>query len=241
MTATDLETAIDELRINYPQMTISADENETVIAEGDYCLDAEYDGVRLVETFVIRVAIPPDYPKSVSSVKEISNIISSDYEHLYEDRSFCLGIDGELRMGILDNPSMVAFLEGPVRSYLYSALFYRRYGRYPFGDRAHGSFGIMQFYMEMFDVDNASQALDIIRFIEIGNYRGHLPCPCGSGVKLRNCHGEQLFEIINGEKRGVILKDWDKVKKHAYIEEQYRNHPASVLRALSLKSPSRRS
>ena len=37
---------------------------------------------------------------------------------------------------------------------------------------------------------------DIIVFIIQSTYKGHLLCPCGSGKRIRNCHGKILKDML---------------------------------------------
>lgn len=109
-------------------------------------------------------------------------------------------------------------MEGAISSYLYAALFHKKYKRYPYGDRPHGAKGILQYYMEFFDVSSDKEVLGLLGAIYQGNYRGHLPCPCGSGIKTRKCHGKQLLEIINNPLADVLKEDF----KRIYGETIYR-------------------
>lgn len=216
------EDAIREFQSRWPDASVKqGSENSTRIAFS-YRLNAEYDDIPLVEDFELEILVHKDYPNMVPKVFEVSHLIPSDYEHLYCDRSFCLGINGELLMQLHKNASLVAFVEGPVRSYLYSALFHEAYGRYPFGDRPHGYQGILDFYKERFDVEDESSAYQIMQFIAKGKYRGHLQCPCGSGIKTRNCHGNQLLSAINGFERETVMLDLRLILKDLQALEEHR-------------------
>ena len=129
------------------------------------------------------------------------DIIAPSYEHLFVDCSFCLGVQGELLITQLKDPSLVRLYDGPVRSYLYSYLFHKRYGRYPFGDRAHGTKGILQFYSELFDEPSLIKTWKLLLSAAAEEYRGHLPCPCGSGIVGRKCHGDAILHL---KKSGAI-------------------------------------
>ena len=50
---------------------------------------------------------------------------------------------------------------------------------------------------ELFNVKEWGQVFDIMHFIANFSYRGHLLCPCGSGKRLRNCHGDILMKVMN--------------------------------------------
>lgn len=189
------EEAISELLEVYGEFErVSCDQGETILV-GHYALDATYDDIRLAEDFQLQLTVPADYPKGLPKVKEVSTIIDRTYEHLYFDGAFCLGIQGELLLAQLKSPSLVNFLEGPVCSYLYSYLFHERYGRYPFGDRAHGAAGILQYYEELFGETDPVRTIKLLEAVCQDGYRGHLPCPCGSGLIARKCHGKDILRL----------------------------------------------
>lgn len=216
------EDAIRELQSQWADASVIQDGADSTRIVFPYRLNAEYDDIPLVEDFELEILIHKDYPNIVPKVFEVSHVIPLDYEHLYSDRSFCLGINGELLMQLHRDASLVAFIEGPVRSYLYSAMFHETYGRYPFGDRPHGSNGILDFYKERFDVEDELSAYQIMVFIAKGKYRGHLQCPCGSGIRTRNCHGDQLLSAINGFERETVILDLGLILKDLQVQEERR-------------------
>lgn len=195
MSEAHLKPLIAKLFATYSGLEHTTHENGCTVITGPYALDASYDGIRLAEDFELQLTIPADYPESLPRVKEISDIIAPSYEHLFVDRSFCLGVQGELLIAQLKNPSLVRLYDGPVRSYLYSYLFHERYGRYPFGDRAHGTKGILQFYSEFFDEPSLIKTWKLLLSAVTEEYRGHLPCPCGSNIVGRKCHGDAVLRL----------------------------------------------
>lgn len=217
-----MEDAIREFQSQWPDASVKQDNGDFTRIGFSYRLNAEYDDIPLVEDFELEILVHKDYPNIVPKVFEVSHFIPSNYEHLYDDCSFCLGINGELLLQLHKNTSLVAFVEGPVRSYLYSAVFHKAYGRYPFGDRPHGSQGILDFYKERFDVKHKTSAYQIMLFIARGKYRGHLECPCGSGIRVRNCHGDQLLSAINGFERETVIVDLRQLNNLEAQEERRR-------------------
>lgn len=83
------------------------------------------------------------------------------------------------------------------KQYLYTYRYYEEYGIYPFGERSHGIMGDLEYIKELFNVKEWGQVFDIMHFIANFSYRGHLLCPCGSGKRLRNCHGDILMKVMN--------------------------------------------
>lgn len=206
--ATNSEKAIAELlkaRTEFARETIQ--QGVTVVA-GPYTLDATHNGIRLAEDFSLQLIVPDDYPARLPKVKEISGAIDSEYEHLYCDETFCLGVCGELFLTQLENPSLVALLDGPVRSYLHSYLFQKRYGYYPFGDRAHGASGVLQYYGELFEETDIFTTIKLLKAVCLDEYRGHLPCPCGSGLITRKCHGETILKLKKSGAMAAFSSDF---------------------------------
>lgn len=189
------EMAIADLLKAHAGFKREAGQRGEVVLTGPYALDATYNGVRLAENFDLQLVVPGDYPASLPEVRETSGIIDPGYEHLYLDGSFCLGVRGELLLAQFENPSLVALLDGPVRSYLYSYLFRTRYGYYPFGDRAHGALGILHYYGELFEETDFPTIVKLLGAVCFDEYHGHLPCPCGSGLIARKCHGETILKL----------------------------------------------
>lgn len=192
---TDSEKAVAELLGMRDDFRREEGKQGEIVLTGPYSLDAAYNGIRLAEDFGLQLVVPDDYPASLPKVKEVSGVIDPGYEHLYGDGTLCLGVCGELLLAQLKNPSLVAFLDGPVRSYLYSYLFHERYGRYPFGDRAHGALGILQYYGELFGETNYLTTVKLLKAVCLDEYRGHLSCPCESGLVARKCHGKIILEL----------------------------------------------
>lgn len=185
--------------------TIIHQDESSITLEGCYSLFAEHDDVLLADDYRLKIDVPFDYPVAIPSVYEICGLIPSDYPHKYSDGRLCLGIDGEIVASLEEDSSLDIFLESYVRDALYSANYYYRYGRFPFGDRDHGAIGVLSYYAELFDVDIRT-SLDLLVCVAGKSYRGHLPCPCGSGLRTRNCHGPDLLAIIRTPSRQLAAE-----------------------------------
>lgn len=201
------ERAIAELLKACTGFSREAGQQGEAVLAGPYTLDATYNGVRLAEDFDLQLVVPGDYPASLPRVRETSGIIDPGYEHLYLDGTLCLGVCGELLLAQLETPSLIAFLDGPVRSYLYSYLFRKRYGYYPFGDRAHGALGILHYYGELFEQTDFPTIVKLLGAVCLEEYRGHLPCPCESGLIARKCHGEAILRLKKSGAMAAFTSD----------------------------------
>lgn len=88
-------------------------------------------------------------------------------------------------------------------------MYYNKYGRVPYGERLHGTKGIIQFYIEFLNVDSIKKIYDILNAIEIGNLNDYCKCPCGSFKKIRKCHLNQ----INLLKKVGVKSDLKEISK----------------------------
>ena len=53
----------------------------------------------------------------------------------------------------------------------------------------------------------------LLRFCGERTYRGHIGCPCGSGKKLRDCHGTVLFPIMtDSRKQEIVINDLERIR-----------------------------
>lgn len=65
----------------------------------------------------------------------------------------------------------------------------------PFGELSHGGLGILEYYQDLFEIQDRRRVLKMIQILAEDNYRGHTRCPCGKGKRLRDCHGQILLDI----------------------------------------------
>ena len=177
---------IEMVREKYPAFEISKRESDYIFS-GELILNHVFD-----------------------DVKELSNCINENYPHRYKDGQFCLASDLELKMFFSQNKDLCSFIEKYVIPYLYTYRFYEEYGVYPYGERSHGTMGDLEYLKDLFEVDDWGKVFDIMLFVVQSSYRGHLLCPCGSGKRIRNCHGEILKKVMNAklqdECRAILLE-----------------------------------
>jgi hypothetical protein len=88
------------------------------------------------------------------------------------------------------------FLTGIIHDYFVSQTYFEARGDWPFGERSHGDAGVMESFADLLDVDNdATIVLEHLRLLSMNKVKGHNPCPCGSGRKLRDCHRDKVEEL----------------------------------------------
>lgn len=116
-----------------------------------------------------------------------------------------------------------------VETYFFSYEFYQRYGEFPFGERGHGFEGIIQTYSDFFNETDMGKTIRLMASISTRQYRGHSQCPCGSGLKLRSCHGPSIMKFYTDNRlKTIVRKDYflleEAVKK--YDEQQHNTRAA---------------
>lgn len=172
--------------------TIVEHDIETIVS-GMLPFEASADGLETIkESFEIELLIPHDFPDTLPRVKETGFRIEEDYDHRNPDGTLCLAVPIEQRRVFLEQPSLVGFVNRLVIPYFYGYCFWKKHGRHPFDEASHGNEGILRYYVDTLGLHGDLAALAVICFLFEHGYRGHHECPCGSGLKVRACHGPAL-------------------------------------------------
>lgn len=191
----DVSKRVNELLEKYPLLYIEDETEEGIILSGIINVHRSVEGYVLNKNYSIEVYIPID-ESELPYVIDIGKAIRPKYPHVYKDGKLCLATDVDMRLAFKENPSLARWMYDFVESFFVSYEYYERYGLFPMGDRPHGAAGIVQSYMDIFNVEE-EPALKMILFMAYNRYRGHQPCPCGSGERIRKCHGEKMRMFYN--------------------------------------------
>lgn len=175
---------------------------------GVISFNAHYEGLESIEDwFEVEIVVPEEYPTLLPIVSELQGKIHNNYEHLYPNSTFCLATPLAERQAFNQEPTLLGFVNNLVIPYLYSYCFLKKYGYYPFEDRSHGLDGIVEHYLDIFDTDAKPELFEGLFRIEKNGYRGHLPCPCGSGNIVRKCHKDVVMDIANTDTRRALSSE----------------------------------
>ncbi len=198
---------VEKMKKAYPDLVASKSKDGYVFS-GLVTLNAEYDDVPLYDEYIIEIQIPFNYPKNLPVVTDLNNAIPQELEHFYSDGTLCLGAACDLLDYIENHASIVDYVKGIVMSYLYTASYFRRYGTVPYGERSHGIKGIEEAYMERYNVTSPELLTQLLLYVVgIERYRGHMKCPCNSGLKFRDCHGNRIMKDIKSEHKNDYISD----------------------------------
>lgn len=204
----DLRAKIDELLVKYPLLCCTKIENGYQIS-GPFTLCHEYNNIYLYDEYELKLEVPNNFPKDIPFVWETSDNIPADFGHWYSDNNaLCLGATCEIVDFVDQHPTLVDYVDELIASYFYSATYYKKYGMFPYGDRSHNVEGIMEAYQERYHASDKKALFELLKYVTgFCDYRGHIPCPCGSGKKFRNCHGKQILKDIQSDRHSLFVSD----------------------------------
>lgn len=162
------------------------------------------------DAFEISALLPIGFPQKEPFVWETGERIPRTADrHVYpKPGNCCLCVWEEWLWGKTD-VGFEDFLVGPLHSYFVSQSIFEMTGDWPFGERDHDKEGLDQALAKMLsDIPNVSMdnALAILSQTEV---KGHARCPCGSRLRLRNCH---YNELVSARQKLPPLS-WKKLKE----------------------------
>lgn len=202
------EAFLSELKDTFPDLALKSSDDEFAVYEGFIGFSSNYNGLGLIEdVFQIEITFPLiDIGDPI--VKETAGRIPRERDnHINEDGTICLGAPLEVQRKHRQNPTLYGFITEQIIPFLYGFLYQQKHGFLPFGELSHGTEGIKEYYKELFSIELDFAVLEFLKIIVTDNYRGHLPCPCGSNVKLRRCHGPKIRDIKERQQRENFLKE----------------------------------
>lgn len=204
---------------------IKSESEEQIELAGEIFVHCESKGYTLSDSYTVQIVIPLNSDKLPFVIDE-GNRIAEDYPHRYKNGALCLETDTSIRIRFLDSFSLTLWMQEFVEPYYFSYEFYRRYGEFPFGERGHGLQGIVETYQDLFQEQDALKVFELMGSICKHPYRGHSLCPCGSGQRLRACHGKVIMKYYTDNRLKEIVQIDYKLIRAELVSyyEQLRHH-----------------
>ena len=196
----------NELAAVYPGLALTKNDSGQWTIRGDLRFRATFQETTIEDMFEIELLLPPNYPAIPPAAAETGGRIPTDF-HKLTDGSFCLGTPLEVRMKFGKTQRLLPFVEDLVVPYLFSFRYWQDHGKMPFGEFSHGGKGILESYQALLSVESPSGVLALLKILGDGSYRGHQACPCGSGARLRHCHGARLLGLNSVQSADHFLRD----------------------------------
>lgn len=201
----EIKKQLPDFQKVYPNIKIDIESLTELRLKGTFTLHKEYGKYQTFNDYKVEIVIP------ISSLKlpyviDVDRQICPSYPHYYSDGRLCLETDVIILADYVLGFDLLKWMDKYVESYYFTYEYYMRYGEFPYGERKHGLDGIIESYVELLGARNAQECFLIMQYILNNKYRGHNYCPCKSGKKLRNCHGNRILAFYKYENLNDILK-----------------------------------
>jgi hypothetical protein len=183
------------LNKEFPHLSINI-ENNTVFIRGHLIL-YNPERTKIIKHYSVEIEIPKDYPKSIPLMRETAGILpKTPNRHFNPDnRCACLFLPDERYRCYPEGSSIIDFIKGPVTNFFFSQICFDLTNEWPWGERGHGTKGIIEFYEEELGTSDLEVIIACLRYLTKNDVKGHLPCYCGSGLRLRKCHQGRLNDL----------------------------------------------
>lgn len=180
------------LQSQYPTLQLQEDNGEWYIRGP--CPVVADEGV--IDRFFVEIGIPRDYPQSIPTVRELGGRIPHNADHHVSPGGLlCPLLPDERWRYWPQGADIGAFLKGPLNDYFLGLLYFKKHAVWPFGERAHGRAGIVEYYSEELGTSDLSVIRRCLEYLSKPQPKGHWPCFCGSGKRMRHCHFEKMIEL----------------------------------------------
>lgn len=189
------------LQKNFPSLQVIT-ESDVVFIRGTLFI---FDDEQIeLDRYSIKIKLLPDYPDSVPVVREIGGRIprpgeNSGDRHLFTNGNCCLFVKEETWKYYPKGMTIVDFIKNIVTYYFLNQTYYELTGKWLWGERQHGIYGIIEFYQEELKSKDLKLIVAFIQYLAKTTIKKNRPCYCGSRKKLQNCH----YRVLNNY-RGKI-------------------------------------
>lgn len=174
---------------------------QDIHVHGTYLLINEKEGAGgrdgPIAEYRIKLVVPPGYPRAEPKLFETGDRIPKDIDrHVNPGDGSCCFTVWENWLACAKDKSFSAFMDGPVHEYFLAQYVFEDTKEWRFGERAHYEEGMEEAYADALKGDVPIQDVRYgLYLLSQERLKGHWLCPCGSGMKLRDCHRMELLEL----------------------------------------------
>jgi hypothetical protein len=116
---------LQDTLLRYPGLRIVPSPGEGLTLAGELQFRATGpDGVTIEDTYDVELRVPADFPRGTPTARETGGRIGPKF-HKLEGDLLCLGARTELRLRIVQSPTLLAFVERIVIPYLFGHTYFR--------------------------------------------------------------------------------------------------------------------
>ena len=187
-----LEREKREVEREYPDLRFRL-ASDLIILEGDFPVVAE-EKVR--DRYAVEITLARDHPKSLPVVREVAGRIPRERDrHINGNGTCCVLLSDERWKSWPVGAPLVEYLNGPLRNFFICQSLVEAGDPWPIDQLAHGADGIRASYAELLGTDNINMIRGYLACLAAKKVKGHWPCPCGGGKRLRDCHWTQVLDL----------------------------------------------
>ena len=195
-----LDKDISKVLEMFPKLTLLEENKEkSLVGEIDI-----FDALgNYVNSYNTKIVIPKNYPYGFPILFETSNKFSHIPDrHISEDGSCCVCSLQESDLVSQKGITIKDFFLRYVIPYLANQLYFNSEEEWANGDYEHGADGILQYYKELFGINDIDEVITLLSFFNAKKMNRNDNCFCKSKNKLKKCH----LEVYN------IIKDLSKTR-----------------------------
>jgi len=184
------ETERAEVQARFPGLHFLEEDNR-VYVRGSF--PVLFEGQAL-DHYSVELELARNHPAGLPIVRETGGRIPRHSDrHINADTGIaCVLIPDERWRLWPSGSSLLSFLTGPLHSFFLGQTMVEEGEPWPFGQWAHGAKGIFQFYRELLRTADLRVMIAYLDCLSAKKIKGHWPCDCKSGRKLRDCHINQV-------------------------------------------------
>jgi hypothetical protein len=199
-----------EVEAHFPNLHLAV-EGDIVFVRGSFAV--MFEG-HVSDRYSIELQLLRDHPKSLPLVREVGGRIPhhNDRHINPADGTACVLIPDERWRLWPQGAPLLSFLTGPLHSFFLAQSLVEAGEPWPFGQWAHGAKGIFQYYREILKTSDLRVITIYLEYITAKKVKGHWPCPCKSGIRLRDCHLRQVNDLRGKISRKDALKSLEVLK-----------------------------
>lgn len=200
-----------EVEAAFPQLHFHVD-NDVVFIRGSF--PVVYEGKEL-DHYSIEIELPRSYPESLPIVRETGGRIpcTADRHMNSQERTACVMLPDERWRLWPQGSGLLAYLSGPLRNFFLGQSVVDTGEPWPFGEWGHGAKGIVEYYSTLLKTDDIGVIAGFLEYLAKKKTKGHWPCPCGSGKRLRDCHRELVRDLRDKIPRRYAEESLDRLKR----------------------------
>ena len=171
--------------------------NDDFIVVGPFILTDNINDAGPFDSYNVGIVVSSDYPETAPSVYELGERIPHKVDrHMFNSSACCVTVFSAWKEQNSDH-SFRKYLSGPIRDFFLSQSHFEETDKWPFGEYEHGDIGIAQACSEVFQMTlSPDDAKRYLKYAALDRPKGHLQCPCGSGLIIRKCCGISKLETV---------------------------------------------